>query len=149
MPKPIDGAPKRKTSLWRKVFRGVGAVLLAALVACAAFPFFDTRVPFRFERFAGPLWFIASWDDVEGANKTFLQHFPIGTPTSDVEAYFHKAGGRCSTFPLDRPGKLFCSYKHAMFPWICIVQVWAVTMAFDAATQRITAAEVRSEADGC
>jgi hypothetical protein len=58
------------------------AALVAVICVSSAFPYFDPRFPFRFERFTGPFWIIGvGLLDIEGANKAFLKYLPIGTPT--------------------------------------------------------------------
>jgi hypothetical protein len=126
------------------------AVPLAIFFACSAFPYIDPRVPFRFEPFTGPLWIIGIGPlNLEGANKTFLKHFPVGTPASRVEEYFRKVGGHCFTLPIVQPGRLMCDYGHLKFPWICIAQVWNATMTIDPVTNRIATVEVHPWVDGC
>jgi hypothetical protein len=134
----------------KRLLVSVLAALVAVICVSSAFPYFDPRVPFRFERFTGPFWIIGVGPlDIEGANKAFLKYFPIGTPTREVEAYFQKVGGRCFTLPRDRPGELTCNYGHLKFPWFCIAQVWNATMTFDPATNIITGVKVSPWVDAC
>lgn len=87
---------------------------------------------FKFRRFEPFLGF--GQFDEQGAQRAFLEEFPLGTPLDTFEIYFKEIGGRCFTLPRDAPGQLNCIYSHAKYwflPFPPIATTWFVIVKFD------------------
>jgi len=134
-------------------FVGIVAALgcvIAWLTLPRLIPYIDPSVPFRFERFEGPSpsnFFGVGQLDVDGANAGFLKEFPVGTRLDQIERYFVKVGGHCST---TYPSHLSCNYGHSKYPFsFCLAQVWLVDITYEVTSRITTTVTIRPWIDGC
>ncbi len=129
----------------------IAAITIVIIVVTALFPYFDPRVPFRFERFEGLGGLIGVGEpNVAAANAEFLNHFPLGTPLGQIENYFSMIGGHCGTLPKDRPGHLICDYGHRKYPLnFCAAQMWNADIEYNEQDNRAKNITIRPWVDGC
>jgi len=127
----------------------LAAALTVAVAAGVAFTLrTDAHGPFRFENFEGFLGLGPA--DEFAATKTFLEKFPIGTPLSEIEAFFTQIGGECVQMPLDYPGRIVCIYGHSIVPWIPLPVgfLWSVDVLYGDDGNTLSAVELSGGLDG-